>query len=508
MKPGEPSTPDQKPAERMVLEARERAGQPRNIVHGASAATVSQVWRILVTLATHMLLRRLIPPEQMGVWNWAEPVFILLAQVRDLGIPGHLVREQRRRYGNFLALEVGWGALFCLGLLAAAPALALGFASHDQQTVSILRAFCLFLFVQGLGAVPLTFFEAEQRLTATIPAELGRNLLFATLSIGLALLGYGVWSLVIAHIAAAALYSLMLWISARRLLHLDYEGGATWALVSASLPLAALSLLELSVLHLDVLVLGLVLPEAAVAKAALAIFALFFVSRMLADAVGRAVYPALVSLAQRGTGAYDVYSLATLFMVTFVVPLAFGLHLNADLVALLLGGEAWLGAADYLRVAAFVPLIRPLTMFGREFLLVVHRDRLLIVYTLLNLLSLGGLGYALVQGPLRELGMAIAGYFPLGTLVLAWGLWQMSPPGFSRLVRQILALYLASLPLFLPLLWIPADRWALRLGASLLAALFYLAFAGWRHRDSYLRFWRGGGAAPPPERSELEERGP
>ncbi|REJ73210.1 MAG: hypothetical protein DWQ36_12460 [Acidobacteria bacterium] len=481
------------------------AGAPRNIVRGAGAATASQVWRLVVTLATHMLLRRLIPPAEMGVWNWAEPVFILLAQARDLGVPGHMVRQTRRAYGDFLRLEIGWGGLFALGLAVAAPILALGFESHDEQTTAILRALCLFLFVQGLGAVPLTFFEAEQRLTATIPAELARNIVFAVLSIALALRGHGVWSLVIAHLAGAALYSAMLWFAARRDLSLDSEPGALRALVTASLPLALLSFLELSVLHLDVLVLGLVLPEAAVARAALAIFALFFVSRLLADAVGRAVYPALVSLTHTGGNAYEVYSLATLLLLTFVVPLAFGLHLNAELVAWILGGEEWVGAADYLRVAAFVPLIRPLTMFGREYLLVVHRDRLLIVYTLLNLVSLGGLGYTLVHTELRELGMAVAGYFPLGALVLAWGLAQIDRAAFRRLLRQIAVLYLLAAPLFAPVWLLSPAATAPRLLASLLAATIYLAIVWRLHGPRYRVFWSG--ALQHPSASDAAERG-
>ena len=94
-----------------------------------------------------------------------------------------------------------------------------------------------------------------------------------------------------------------------------------------------------------------------------------------------------------------------------------------------LGKSEWAGAAAYLTIAAFVPLLRPLTMFGRELLLVVYKDRLLIAYTLLNLLSLGGLGYWLVNTERGALGMAIASYFPLGTLVLAWGLHGLAPQG-------------------------------------------------------------------------------
>lgn len=443
-----------------------------------------------VTFATHMALRRMIAPEEMGIWTWAEPVFILLAQVRDLGVPGHVVRQSRRAYGNYLGVQIGWGGALSAALAIAAPLLALGFAGRDAETVPILRALCLFLFVQGLGSVPLTFFEAEQQIAKTIPAELGRNLCFAALALALALYGFGVWSIVVAHIVAAALYSTMLWWAARGRLPLERSPGATLPLVGASLPLMVLSLLELGVLNLDPVILGLRLPAGVVGTAGLAILAAFFVSRQLADAAGRAVYPALVRFRDDPARAFEVFRVATLFLLTLVVPVAFFVFWNAELVVMILtlGRADWLAASDYLRVAAFVPFARPLTMFGRELLLVYHRDRLLIGYTLANLVALGGLGYLLIGTELREIGMAIAGYFPAGMLLLAWGLHQLEPAGFRRLVRNIGELYLYGLVCFAPVALTPAGAPGWRCAASAAAAAVFVVVSLARHRALYRSF--------------------
>jgi PST family polysaccharide transporter len=447
-----------------------------------------------------MALRRMIAPAEMGVWTWAEPVFILLAQVRDLGVPGHVVRQSRRSYGNYLGLQLGWGGALSVALALGAPLLAYGFAGRDAETLAILRALCLFLFVQGLGSVPLTYFEAEQEIERTIPAEIARNVCFAALSLLLALRGFGVWSIIVAHITAAVLYSAMLWWAAlrptaprdgeRRRIRLEAIPGATLPLVRASLPLMVLSLLELGVLNLDPVVLGLRLPAGTVGTAGLAILAAFFVSRQLADAAGRAVYPALVRYRDDPSRAFDVFRVATLFLLTLVVPVAFLVFWNAELVVMILtlGRADWLDATDYLRVAAFVPFARPLTMFGRELLLVYHRDRLLIGYTLGNLVVLGGLGYLLIGTDLRELGMAVAGYFPLGMLLLAWGLWKLEPAGFRRLLRDIGELYLAGFACFAPIALVPAEALGWRFALSLVAAALFVAGALWRHRGLYRAF--------------------
>ena len=137
---------------------------PQVLVRSAGAATLSALWRLAITFGTYVVLRRLIPPADMGVWNWAEPLFLLLGQIRDLGVPGHVVRQRERDYGGYLRLQLFWGGALAVALFAAAPVLALLFEDRDASTVSILRLLCVFLFVQGLGSVPLTFFEAEQHI--------------------------------------------------------------------------------------------------------------------------------------------------------------------------------------------------------------------------------------------------------------------------------------------------------------------------------------------------------
>lgn len=465
----------------------------RRLFHSAGAATLSQVWRLGVTFATHMALRRLIPPEQFGVWNWAEPLFIILAQVRDLGVPGQIVRSERRPYGNYLALQAGWGGLLTLGVVFGAPVLALLYADRGAaDVVLILQALCVFLFVQGLGSVPMVFFEAELEVGKTVPAELARNAVFAGLSLWLAWTGHGVWSLVIAHVAGGVVYAAMLWWKAWGRIDLGWAGGATRPLVLASLPLALMAALEQLVLKLDTFVLGLRFPTAIVGFAGLALYAVFFFARHLADPVGRALYPALVRYKSDPPKAFKAFRICTLLMVTLVTPTAFFLLVNARLVARFLGGEEWVGAATYLQVLSLVPLVRPLSIFGLEFLLTRHRDRLLIVYGALNLLTLGGLGLYLTTTPLEEIGMAVAAYFPLGLVVLAWGIYRIDPSGFRRLHLDLLALYAVGGVLFLPILLLHPEPWGIRFALSCLAGLGLLAYVAWRHGSEMVEFLRDG----------------
>ncbi len=464
------------------------------VIQSASAATLSQVWRLALTFLSMWLIRRMMGPEELAVWQWAEPLFILLSITRDLGINGHLVRIERRRYGNFLLIVAVWGGLFAAGVALTAPWLAQLFKGHDAQTVEIIRVLAVFLWVQGLGLIPMTFFEAEHRLTRAIPAELTRNAVFAVTAVYLVWVGHGVWGVVFGHLLGSIVFTTVLWLSSRTgepdgRMAVHIKVAEIPGLIKDSLPLAALSLLEQAVLNLDILLLGLVLDPEQVGEAGLSIYALFFFSRLIADSIGRAVYPAIFAYRHQPERAFGLYRVATLFLMCCFVPMAFFLHHNAEVVAYFLGGTEWTGAASYIAIAAFVPFVRPLTMFGREYLLAAHRDRLLIAYTVTNLVSLGGLGYVLIKfTELNELGMAVAGYFPLGTLFLAWGLWQLAPKPFLLLIREMLSLYLLGLVSFAAVWLIPSGSSATIFVTSAVAGLVFLVLAYRRHGQDLRSF--------------------
>lgn len=417
----------------------------------AGAATWSQILRVAVTLATYAVLRRFIPPESMGVWTWAEALFLLLGQVRDLGMPAEISRQHEPQYGNYLAVLVGWSGLLAAAIYLCAPWIAQAYAGDPAETAAVLRFLCLFLVIQGLGVLPTVHLDVEMLTVRTVPAELVRNAAFAASSIALAAQGFGVWSVIYAHVGAATLYTAGVWWASRKTLRLKRHRGLVAPLVLASLPLMVLSLLELSVLSVDVFILGKRFTEDVVGNAGLATLAAYFVGRQLADATGRPLYPAMLR-AGGPADSFAVYSAATLLFAGVLAPASLSLFLNAELITRILGGATWVEAAEYIRWFAFVPLVRPLSLFGRELLLILRQDRLLLVYSSLSLTTITVLGILLTGTRLGPFGMPVAGFFALGQLVLLYGIRSIEGVAVGPLLARIAGVYLLNLALFLPLL--------------------------------------------------------
>lgn len=466
-------------------------GTSKALLRSSNAAIFSQVWRMAVVFATHILLRRLVGPGPWGLWHWAEPIFLLIGQFRDLGLPGHMVRHPAPRpYRNFFRLE-GLGMVATAILVwIGAPLLAGGFKEADTAEVTaVIRFLVLFLIFEGLAKVPLTFFEAELRIEQSLMPEVLRNATYAVVSLALAIYGHGVWCFIVAHVAGGAVFALTLWwrawpdMSLRR--DPSIEDGR---LLRASLPLVLMSVLMLLLGRIDPLVLGFRFEPEVVGHYGMALFLAFLLSSMVALPVSRALYPALQRLQDDRDLFFEGYRLATVLVLALEVPYALSLFINSEVLLAIFGGGEYPGAATaFLQVLCFAPLLQPFSRCANDVLLVRHQDRVLIVSSALTLVSLGALGF-LLSWRLGPIGMAWANLLPIGGVVVGWAVWRLDPPAFRRLCTDLAWIYLLPLPIFwLTALALPAG-WA-RLGLSFLATFVTLALFTWRYHRDYRRFF-------------------
>jgi O-antigen/teichoic acid export membrane protein len=314
----------------------------------------------------------------------------------------------------------------------------------------------------------------------------------AVVSVGLAVAGFDIWAVVIANVGAAALYALMLWWRAWGEIPLLYQRGQTLPLVRESLPLAAIWFLTILVRFVDPLILGWKFDGAVVGNYAFAYQNAFRASEVLVPALTRALYPALVAFRETASKLFDAYALATLFMQSIEVPVAYFLFLNAELTLQILGGSQWAEAPVYLRILCFAPIIDPFSRLGGEVLKTEHMDRIWIISTVITLVTFVGGGILLTHlyGPV---GMAWINLLPLGAILMAWALHKVAPAGFRALTGQLLYIYLVPVPFFAAAWLLSGEGPWLRFGLSLAAIAISLAILWRRFGGDFLSFFRGGG---------------
>jgi PST family polysaccharide transporter len=453
----------------------------RRFLHSTVAAYGSQLARIAIRAAGDLLLARMILPLGYGLFDIAYGIVLIAGIFRDLGLPYQLVRDERKPYGAVFLWIAGAGAILSAALALGAPL----FAGQDPGLPAVLRVFAVWIFLDGLAVVPRVFFERELEVSKLVLPEIVRGAVMAGVSIALAALGFGVWSLVGGQLAAALVFAALLWLRAWGRMPLAFDSRPIPDLIRRSLYLFFIALAALPMPYVARFViggtLGSVLLVAFYGKAREWGFRL---QELVQPAVARVLYPALVGYRGERDRFFGAYHIGTLSILALETLAAYVLFFNARIVLVhILIGPRWEASVPLLRILAFVPLTDAHSRLGGEVLKVEGKDRGWLVVVVLNFASLVGFGILLCRLLDGPAGMAWANYLLLGNWLMAWWVWRILGREFWRLTRDLLFLYLLPLPAFLAVVWLfPADSWP-RFAASLAAA----ALAGGLY---LLRFWR------------------
>jgi O-antigen/teichoic acid export membrane protein len=469
------------------------------LLRSGRAATAAQIVRILALQATHIYVRRHVPPAEMGIWNWLEPLFLLLATVRDLGLPSHVVRLRPWPFGTLARVELVWGALVGTGVWFGAPAIAQLFSEPGPQIVAGIRALLAFFVLEGVAAIFLTWFEANLRIERTFGIEMARTLVYCSVVLAGAVRGAGFWSFVLAQVVSQAVYAAGLWLAARREIDLHHVPGTALPMIRAGVPIAGVWFLAMAVTYADFFVVGKMFDRHLLGLYAFGYGYAYLVTRILQPPLGRSLYPALVAFDADRAEQFRAYRLATVLFLGIEAPAAFFLAANSRLATLLLAGREYVDAAPFLALLAFAPVVDPLGRFGGELLVSRGLYGARLASLGLQLAGLVGGGIALSHALGSPFGMAWANFFPAGSLVV---LFVLSRGGdrreIRRLARELAEVYLLPVVPFALALLLTPHHHGWRLAATSAAGLVSLGWLWRRHREEFRAFFARREPAPGP----------
>jgi PST family polysaccharide transporter len=454
------------------------------VLRSSVAGYAIQLTRLLVSFLPRLVLARLVLPDQHGLYDEALRIVMVAAALRDLGLPYHLVRDERRPFGTVLAAVLGLGTLLTVLLVAGAPLAGV----FTPQLPPVLRVLALFVLLDGLAVVPRAFFERELTIGDLVVPEIGRGLLVAGVSIGLAWAGWGVWAFVTADLLGAAALAALSWRRAWGRIPLRVDLALLPGLVRQSGWLFAIWLVVQLVTYVDVYIVELYAATATVGLYGRAWWLAFLVPAM---AYPRALFPTLVAYRGDPLRFLAAFRLGAVPLLACQVVASWFLLLNAERVLRILLGAGWEGAAPLLRVLAFVALLDQFGVLGGELLKACHDDRAWFLTTVLNLVALVGCGLLLTRQH-GAIGMAAANFARLGTLVMAWRVWRAFGERPWALLGDWSVLLLLPVPSFGLVAWLTAAGSWERFAASLVAAALTCGLLVARYRTPFRAFFRGG----------------
>jgi O-antigen/teichoic acid export membrane protein len=192
-----------------------RRGRPRalagRVVRAGLWVTAARVATYLFVALRVMILARLLSPRDFGaVAIAALPLSVFESSGSAPSSAAALIQRQERPRA---LLDTAWTlglarrAVFVLGLVLAAPAIAAFFAA--PETATMIRAMALIPLLQGLRNIGVIEFRQELRLGQDTLLEAAGRFVDAAVAIGLALAFGNAWALVIGAVAAEMVSSLL-----------------------------------------------------------------------------------------------------------------------------------------------------------------------------------------------------------------------------------------------------------------------------------------------------------
>lgn len=324
----------------------------------AVSQAVQQGARFVIAI----ILARLLAPEQFGLIGMIYIFTGFAAVLGDLGLGAALV--QRREIDDGHLTSVFWtsivaGAALTGAFVAGAPLVA---AFYNEPALRPLTTAIAFEFVLvSVGVVHRALMSRRMDFRSLSVVETGAAVLSGALGITMALMGFGVWSLVAQSLSAAAISAI--WISALSPWRPRFSLSRTSLeeLLGFSSNLLGYSVLNYWVRNFDDLLIGRVVGSAALGVYTRAYGLMLLPLTQISHVVGRVMFPALSSIQGEPGRVKEIYLRAVSAIALITFPMMVGLFVVADEFVLALLGTKWAELIPVLRIFCVLGLIQSIS---------------------------------------------------------------------------------------------------------------------------------------------------
>lgn len=307
----------------------------------------------LTLLLVTSILARLLTQDEVGVVGAAVVAINYLTIIKDLGFGAALIQKRgdvNEAANTVFTINIILGFLLSLLVIPLAPYV--GNYYNEPQVTSVLRWLGISFAINAFGAVHVVWLLRDLDYRRKALPEMGNSLVKAVVSIGMALAGFGVWSLVFGQIAGAAASVILVWILLPWRPRLSIDRGIATSLFKFSSSIVGSDILTVFIDNVDYLIVGRVfgLATLGVYTFAYRLPELLVIGNLWI--LGTIAFPAFSSIQDKPDEMRRGFLGSVRLVELIVTPIALGLIVAADPLVRVVFGEDWLEIVPILRVLA------------------------------------------------------------------------------------------------------------------------------------------------------------
>jgi O-antigen/teichoic acid export membrane protein len=329
----------------------------------------------LVQFITGLILARILSPDEFGLVGMIT-VFLAISQsVVDSGFGQALIRKKdisETDYSTVFYFNLFAGLLLFLIFYLASPWIASFYERPELKNLS--RALAFIILINATNITQRTRLVRTIDFSSLMRVNLTSALISGLLAIGMALYGFGVWSLVARSIAGSLVQAVILWFRGRWVPSARFNRESFRSLFAFGSRLLVSGLIDTVYRNIYLLIIGKFFSAADLGYYSRADQFSRLASQNLTGTIQRVSYPVL-SIVQdedeRLKSGYRKLIQSTMY-VTFFIMLGMAAMAKPMIVTLI--GEKWLPSVEYLQLLCFSAMLFPLHALNLNILNVKGRS--------------------------------------------------------------------------------------------------------------------------------------
>jgi O-antigen/teichoic acid export membrane protein len=340
----------------------------------------------LVVLITTSILARLLAKSDFGLVTAALVAINYLSVFKDLGLGVALIQRKediKEAANTVFTINLFIGLALAVLVIPLAPFIAVFF--RDPQVVPVLRWMGVSFVINALGSVHTNWLVRDLDYRRKLTPELGGALVKGGVSIGMAYLGYGVWSLVFGQIAGALASVLLVWMILPWRPRFTIDRNVAGSLMKFGVSVTAIDIITQITDNIDYVIVGRFfgLVPLSIYTLAYRLPEMLLIGNLWV--MGGVVFPAFSSIQDRPEDLRRGFLASVRVVELFAVPICLGLLIAADPIVRVVFGDQWLEAIPVLRVLAVYAWFYSLGYHVGGFYKAIGRPDILLRLSLLTL---------------------------------------------------------------------------------------------------------------------------
>jgi O-antigen/teichoic acid export membrane protein len=350
----------------------------------------------------------------------------------DLGIGAALIyhREDEKTNDTAFILNLFAGVLLCGITLLLAPLA--GEFFNDPRAIPVTRALSFTFPLTALGNIHDSLLRKNLTFKRKFIPDVVKAVGKGVISIVLALMGFGYWSLIIGQLGGTAVAVIAYWAVHPWRPTFRFDKTIARSLLSYGSKIVAVTAIGVFLLNVDYLFVGRFLGAAALGVYTLAFRIPELLIKQFSGILGQALFPAYVKLRDNAEALHRGFLLTMRYVTMVTIPLGLGLALVSEPLVLTLFTDKWAEAIDVIPAIATYTLIRSITQNIGHLFKAQGRPEILTKLSVLQAFVL-----------LPALWWAVTG--PATIAAVAW--MQVASASFNSIITIIVAARMLNTPI-------------------------------------------------------------